>query len=51
MPGFVRVIGPTEIAFPDYDENGVFKTLGNVLVNSSLECFSFPCMVSGGVYV
>jgi uncharacterized protein len=32
-PGFVRVVGPSEIAFPDYDGNGMFKSLGNVLVN------------------
>src|SRR5262247_3068364 len=33
VPGFVRVIGPSELAFPDYDGNGMFKSLGNVLVN------------------
>jgi len=32
-PGFVRVVGPGELAFPDYDGNGMFKSLGNVLVN------------------
>jgi predicted pyridoxine 5'-phosphate oxidase superfamily flavin-nucleotide-binding protein len=32
-PGFVRVTGPAEIAFPDYDGNGMFKSLGNILVN------------------
>jgi predicted pyridoxine 5'-phosphate oxidase superfamily flavin-nucleotide-binding protein len=32
-PGFVRVTGPSEIAFPDYDGNGMFKSLGNILVN------------------
>ncbi len=32
-PGFVRVTGPSEIAFPDYDGNGMFKSLGNVMVN------------------
>src|SRR5690349_14169482 len=32
-PGFVRVVGPSEIAFPNYDGNGMFKSLGNVLVN------------------
>ena len=29
MPGFVRVTGPSELAFPDYDGNGMFKSLGN----------------------
>src|SRR3954471_7825481 len=33
LPGFVRVTGPSEIAFPDYDGNGMFKSLGNVAVN------------------
>src|SRR5882724_487811 len=33
MPGFVRVTGPSELAFPDYDGNGMFKSLGNLRVN------------------
>src|SRR5437660_4082516 len=33
MPGFVRVSGPSELAFPDYDGNGMFKSLGNLLAN------------------
>ena len=33
MPGFVRIITPTTLAFPDYDGNGMFKSLGNILVN------------------
>lgn len=36
MPGFVRVIGPSELAFPDYDGNGMFKSLGNILVNPNV---------------
>jgi uncharacterized protein len=32
-PGFVRVTGASELAFPDYDGNGMFKSLGNLLVN------------------
>jgi uncharacterized protein len=31
--GFVRVTAPDELTFPDYDGNGMFKSLGNVLVN------------------
>ncbi len=31
--GFVRVTGPSELAFPDYDGNGMFKSLGNMAVN------------------
>jgi len=32
-PGFVRLTAPDELTFPDYDGNGMFKSLGNVLVN------------------
>jgi predicted pyridoxine 5'-phosphate oxidase superfamily flavin-nucleotide-binding protein len=32
-PGFVRVTGAAELAFPSYDGNGMFRSLGNVLVN------------------
>ncbi len=33
LPGFIRVIGPAELAYPDYDGNGMFVSLGNVAVN------------------
>jgi predicted pyridoxine 5'-phosphate oxidase superfamily flavin-nucleotide-binding protein len=33
MPGFVRITGDSELAFPDYDGNGMFKSLGNILLN------------------
>jgi len=33
LPGFVRVVDRQTIAFPSYDGNGMFKSLGNVLVN------------------
>ena len=33
MPGFVRVLDDQTLAFPDYDGNGMFKSLGNILVN------------------
>jgi predicted pyridoxine 5'-phosphate oxidase superfamily flavin-nucleotide-binding protein len=32
-PGFVRITGPSQLAFPDYDGNGMFKSLGNVVAN------------------
>ena len=32
-PGFVRVVAPDALAFPSYDGNGMFKSLGNALVN------------------
>jgi predicted pyridoxine 5'-phosphate oxidase superfamily flavin-nucleotide-binding protein len=33
LPGFVRVVGAAELAFPDYDGNGQFRSLGNIGVN------------------
>ncbi|HET7925616.1 MAG TPA: pyridoxamine 5'-phosphate oxidase family protein [Rhodanobacteraceae bacterium] len=33
LPGFVRVIEPRLLAFPSYDGNGMFKSLGNLCVN------------------
>ena len=35
-PGFVRVTGPSEVAFPDYDGNGMFKSLGNIVANADV---------------
>lgn len=35
-PGFVRVTAPDELAFPDYDGNGMFKSLGNLSVNPAV---------------
>ena len=32
-PGFVRVLAPDLLVFPDYDGNGMFKSLGNIRVN------------------
>ena len=36
MPGFARVLAPDELVFPDYDGNGMFKSLGNIAVNPSV---------------
>jgi uncharacterized protein len=36
LPGFVRVTAPDELAFPDYDGNGMFKSLGNIAVNPAV---------------
>jgi uncharacterized protein len=33
MPGFVRVVDEVTLAFPSYDGNGQYRTLGNLLVN------------------
>jgi hypothetical protein len=32
-PGFVRVIDPTTVAFPNYDGNGMYRSMGNAAVN------------------
>lgn len=32
-PGFIKVLDPCTIAFPDYNGNGMFLSLGNTLVN------------------
>jgi predicted pyridoxine 5'-phosphate oxidase superfamily flavin-nucleotide-binding protein len=35
-PGFVRVTGPGELAFPSYDGNGMFRSLGNLSLNPAV---------------
>ncbi|MGA0599876.1 pyridoxamine 5'-phosphate oxidase family protein [Caulobacter sp. KR2-114] len=32
-PGFVRIAAPDRLEFPDYDGNGMFRSLGNIRVN------------------
>ncbi len=33
LPGFVCILAPDRLAFPDYDGNGMFRSLGNLTVN------------------
>ncbi|HEY8698298.1 MAG TPA: pyridoxamine 5'-phosphate oxidase family protein [Rhizomicrobium sp.] len=35
-PGFVRIAAPDLLIFPDYDGNGMFKSLGNLRVNPQI---------------
>jgi predicted pyridoxine 5'-phosphate oxidase superfamily flavin-nucleotide-binding protein len=35
-PGFVRVVDEHTVAFPNYDGNGMYKSMGNVLVNADV---------------
>lgn len=35
-PGFVRVLAPDLIVFPDFDGNGMFRSLGNIAVNAGV---------------
>lgn len=34
--GFVRIEAPDQLVFPDYDGNGMFKSLGNIRSNASV---------------
>ena len=36
LPGFVRVAAPDRLVFPDYDGNGMFRSLGNIRVNPNV---------------
>jgi uncharacterized protein len=36
LPGFVRVVEESTLAFPNYDGNGMYRSLGNVLVNPNV---------------
>ena len=35
-PGFVRVVAADTLAFPSYDGNGMFKSLGNITANAAV---------------
>jgi predicted pyridoxine 5'-phosphate oxidase superfamily flavin-nucleotide-binding protein len=35
-PGFVRVVDPRTIAFPNYDGNGMYLSCGNLTVNAEV---------------
>jgi predicted pyridoxine 5'-phosphate oxidase superfamily flavin-nucleotide-binding protein len=35
-PGFVRVLDEQTVAFPNYDGNGMYLSMGNVLVNQNV---------------
>lgn len=35
-PGFVRVIDPHTVAFPNFDGNGMYISMGNLLVNPAV---------------
>ena len=36
LPGFVRVVSPDLMVWPDYDGNGMFRSLGNIRVNPAV---------------
>lgn len=35
-PGFVRVVAPNRLIFPDYDGNRMYKSLGNIIENPNV---------------
>lgn len=35
-PGFVRITAPDRLVFPDYDGNGMFRSVGNLRLNPHL---------------
>src|SRR5690606_37244694 len=35
-PGFIKVIDPTTIAFPSYDGNGMYYSMGNISANAEI---------------
>jgi uncharacterized protein len=36
MPGFVRIVGPGVIEFPEYDGNSMYRTIGNISRNPNV---------------
>ena len=36
IPGFIRVTSPNEIAWPDYDGNRMYRSLGNIMRNQAV---------------
>lgn len=36
MPGFVKIVGPGTIEFPEYDGNSMYRTLGNISRNPNV---------------
>jgi predicted pyridoxine 5'-phosphate oxidase superfamily flavin-nucleotide-binding protein len=45
-PGFVRVLSPTELSWPDYDGNAMLMTVGNLRLNPAAGLL-FPDWRSG----
>lgn len=36
LPGFVKIVGPNALLFPDYDGNGMYRSLGNIAFNPNV---------------
>jgi predicted pyridoxine 5'-phosphate oxidase superfamily flavin-nucleotide-binding protein len=42
LPGFIRVTGPAELEFPDYDGNSMYLSLGNILRSPAIGMLFVP---------
>ncbi|KAI4702610.1 hypothetical protein J4E89_010331 [Alternaria sp. Ai002NY15] len=47
-PGFVRIISPTTIAYPEYSGNRLYQSLGNLMLNPRIG-LTFPDYETGDV--
>ncbi|KAH3938981.1 hypothetical protein HBH70_125500 [Parastagonospora nodorum] len=47
-PGFVRILSPTEIVYPEYSGNRLYQSLGNLQLNPKIG-ISFPNYQTGDV--
>lgn len=47
-PGFVRVISPTQIVYPEYSGNRLYQSLGNMKINPKVG-ITFPNLETGDV--
>ncbi|USP79502.1 hypothetical protein yc1106_06776 [Curvularia clavata] len=47
-PGFVRIISPTEIVYPEYSGNRLYQSLGNMQINPKIG-ITFPNYETGDV--
>ena len=36
IPGFIKITGSNSLAFPDYDGNSMYRSLGNILENENV---------------
>ena len=47
-PGFVRVVDDRTLAFPNYDGNGKYQSMGNLLRNPNVGCCSWISRANSG---
>ncbi len=47
-PGFVRIVSPSIIAYPEYSGNRLYQSLGNLMLNPSIG-ITFPDYTTGNV--